>query len=1491
MSEKLLAALTNPGAIVQVSTDAAGGAASLYSYSDSPIFSPDGTRLVFYSEASNLVPGDTNGVGDVFIKDLNSGTIGRVSTSATGGQGNGLSFWPAFSPDGLRVAFSSEASNLVLGDTNGVRDIFVKDLMSGAIVRVSVDATGSQADGPSSAPSFSPDGMRIAFHSDASNLVPNDKNGTPDIFVKHLLSGDIVRVSTDATGGQTNSSFGAPVFSPDGMRVAFSSEASNLVPGDTNGVDDIFVKDLISGAIVRVSTDASGGEGNNRSSYPIFSPDGTRIAFQSDASNLVPGDTNAVRDAFIKDLISGAIVRVSTDATGGQADNMSFGPVFSSDGTRVAFTSEASNLVPGDTNGVEDVFVKDLISGAIVRVSTSATGGQGNGNSFWPAFSPDGVRVAFASSASNLVPGDSNISVDIFIKNVAAVTSKSLPSDLTSEYLARVTAYERGLFYGQNGAGDTAAVPGVNHVAAGYKWVRDFTVAAQPEFYAVALEAPDKHPVLAIRGTTGPIIGTDWYQNADIQGVGYSEVDAAWLGPDGLLAWLQAHPNASITGHSQGGAQAQIVAARATQQGLQLGNVVTFNATGVSSAVENLFDGSKVVGVRHYISSGDIVSHAGEEFLPGSVIYYNFDSLAPALSRPYRLIGDAHTAHWAQPDLYARIDGDGVTEDITPSGAGNFDPLDNFRLTGVQVSEDQLSSPLFSHLYSGGELDLEFAALLHFIARLGPNFAAAAPVLSAAVSPVAPLLAGAINALAPVAKATTPVVAALLSTREGTEALRTGVGAVGQGVEALLGLPQQMLDAAKQFFDLIVSLGDYLEDLAVQLAAAVAEGVQTAIAWLATGAEFFANLSVDAWIGFSAWTEEKLQAVRDYAVAAIDAIADWGAAQWNAIENWTKDQLLAIQNMTGDIWATTVHWGQTAFDNLAAGGVAAGQKALDAFDAIGNAVQSTAQDAAWGVLKTADSFWGWATGLNDVVVVQASPNAPVTFGPAVLIAAASGSTMQCLAPGSLYFTGAGIDTIIMNSGGNVIYGSPVALHNTSIQGFGPTDKILIGGVSLNANKLVITKGSAILDLDTDGDGTPDTQIVLEGDYDLSDFVLTPSNAGTIITYEPANDPPTPQPDVYAVARGRVASIDAANGLGANDSDPDGDALSFSLVSGPSAGSVVVNADGSFTYTADGSLAVLDTFTYRATDPGGLFADATVTLTVEERAETIDGTEGPDTIFGYGLDDRLFGRAGDDTISGGDGNDRIFDPEGNNILNGDAGNDIIYAGSGTDTIDGGAGDDILNGAGGNDTVLGGEGRDKLYGGAGDDTLDGGSGNDNAQGGAGNDIIDGGDGNDFLFGNDGDDTIMGGDGNDQIFGDAGNDDLNGGAGNDIVRGGSGQNRIDGGSGLDVLFGGADQDTFVLANAFADRDWIHGFQSGTDLLEIDAALFGGGLAPGALDPSRLVANSNPVATAPGQFLFNTANGTLRFDADGAGGAAPATIAALVGVSSLSAADFIIV
>jgi Tol biopolymer transport system component len=420
--------------IARVSTTPTGGDPN--SISSQAEFSADGTKTAFSSWASDIVAGDTNNVFDIYVKNLATGATTRVSTDAAGAQGNGESLEAAFSPDGARVAFASLANNLVAGDGNFTYDIFVKSLATGAIARVNTSASGAQATGGASRdPVFSPDGTKVMFWSDANNLVAGDTNATTDIFIKDLLTGAVTRVNTDASGAQAAAgsfSYGA-VFSPDGTKIAFQSNAANLVAGDTNGAYDIFVKDLATGAITRVSTDAAGAQANGGSGYGFgngtsvaFSPDGTKLAFGSAATNLVAGDSNSQVDIFVKDLVTGAIARVSTDAAGNQANASSNFFAFSPDGTKIAFDSHANNLVPGilggDTNNIADVFIKDLATGAITRVSTAANGDQatsGAGGSVMPAFSPDGARLIFGSDAFLNTPGGQDGASDIFMKTVA----------------------------------------------------------------------------------------------------------------------------------------------------------------------------------------------------------------------------------------------------------------------------------------------------------------------------------------------------------------------------------------------------------------------------------------------------------------------------------------------------------------------------------------------------------------------------------------------------------------------------------------------------------------------------------------------------------------------------------------------------------------------------------------------------------------------------------------------------------------------------------------------------------------------------------------------------------------------------------------------------------------------------------------------------------------------------------------------------------------
>jgi Tol biopolymer transport system component len=256
-----------------------------------------------------------------------------------------------------------------------------------------------------------------------------------------LAAGTTQRVSVSSHGVQGNGDSTGPAFSADGHVVAFVSDAKNLVPGDTNGNHcragflcgfDVFARDLTTGATERVSVSSAGVQGNDISFSPAVSTDGRFVAFRSFASNLVPGDTNATDDVFVRDRQNGTTERVSISSTGVQGNGPSGlgGVAISGDGRFVVFDSPATNLVPGDTNRQNDVFVRDRLHGTTARVSLSSTGLQGNRGSgdLGLAISADGQFVAFASQASNLVPGDTNLHVcghgtcgyDVFVRDLKA---------------------------------------------------------------------------------------------------------------------------------------------------------------------------------------------------------------------------------------------------------------------------------------------------------------------------------------------------------------------------------------------------------------------------------------------------------------------------------------------------------------------------------------------------------------------------------------------------------------------------------------------------------------------------------------------------------------------------------------------------------------------------------------------------------------------------------------------------------------------------------------------------------------------------------------------------------------------------------------------------------------------------------------------------------------------------------------------------------------
>jgi Tol biopolymer transport system component len=324
--------------------------------------SEDGSRVAFTSMADNLVPGGPRLRDQVYVRNLGSRQVWRVSQSRSGEPGNAASRFVRLSGDGSVVAFVSAATNLVEEDTNGTEDVFVHNLHSRETVRVSATWKGGQADGASYAPSLSRDGGQVAFASEATNLVADDTNGVADVFVRDSVAARAERIPRAASGRETSEPSDAPSLSASGRFVAFSSESDDLVPGDHNGERDVFLHDRNTGRTVLVSV-AEGGEGaNGASDNPVVSEDGSKVAFVSAASNLVANDRNERPDVFVRHVIVGDTIRLSVGAGGVEANEESgvFGVAMSPDGSCVAFESYASNLVPEDGDGMVDVFVRQL---------------------------------------------------------------------------------------------------------------------------------------------------------------------------------------------------------------------------------------------------------------------------------------------------------------------------------------------------------------------------------------------------------------------------------------------------------------------------------------------------------------------------------------------------------------------------------------------------------------------------------------------------------------------------------------------------------------------------------------------------------------------------------------------------------------------------------------------------------------------------------------------------------------------------------------------------------------------------------------------------------------------------------------------------------------------------------------------------------------------------------------------------------------------------
>jgi Tol biopolymer transport system component len=379
--------------------------------------SSNGTVVVFQSLAGNLVLNDSNLTEDVFVHTIITGQTDRVSVNTTGNSANGPSTGPSVSGDGRFVAFESLASDLVANDTNTAQDIFVRDLVMGTTERVSVGAAGAEANGSSAAPRISADGQFIVFESAATNLVANDVNTLKDVFVYDRVAKTTTRVSVSSLGVEANGESRAPAISGDGRYVVFHSSATNLIPNDTDLVVDVFLHDNQTGQTTRVNESSLGVDPNGLSINAAISEDGRTIAFQSIADNLIAGDNNHASDIFVVDRVTLLMTRDSVGPNGLEANGSSRNAQLSADGRFLAFESDAANLVAGDSGTTTDVFMRDRLIKTTYLKSYSSTGVQGNGPSIAASVSADARFVAFESTASNLVANDGNAASDVFVRD------------------------------------------------------------------------------------------------------------------------------------------------------------------------------------------------------------------------------------------------------------------------------------------------------------------------------------------------------------------------------------------------------------------------------------------------------------------------------------------------------------------------------------------------------------------------------------------------------------------------------------------------------------------------------------------------------------------------------------------------------------------------------------------------------------------------------------------------------------------------------------------------------------------------------------------------------------------------------------------------------------------------------------------------------------------------------------------------------------------
>ena len=398
--------------ITRVSVTSSGG--QLTPYSQAYGISGNG-RYVTFTTTSPELNGGTNLKNQAYVYDYDTGNVTRISESTNGGAANSYSFAAGITYDGSRAVFLSQATDIVTGISSSKKNVYVRDIENGTSSVASITASGTIGNGQSPWAAISDDVNIVAFETASTNLAPSDTNGVNDIFLKNMATGELTLISRTSSAEANDQSI-HPSISSNGRVVAFLSDASNLVPNDTNATTDAFIYDVDTGTLQRVSVSSSGAESNGTTTGVSISANGRYVAFTSAGTNLVAGDTEGYVDVFVRDLLTNTTVRASATSTGSGFAGLNRAPTISGDGRYVVFESESS--AQRQVTGSDfDIYRKDMETGEVRQIDIDLDN-KSFYTSYWPLIDNAGNRIAFSSFMSNLVSNDTNGQVDAFLADL-----------------------------------------------------------------------------------------------------------------------------------------------------------------------------------------------------------------------------------------------------------------------------------------------------------------------------------------------------------------------------------------------------------------------------------------------------------------------------------------------------------------------------------------------------------------------------------------------------------------------------------------------------------------------------------------------------------------------------------------------------------------------------------------------------------------------------------------------------------------------------------------------------------------------------------------------------------------------------------------------------------------------------------------------------------------------------------------------------------------